>query len=155
MLEKPKINFIIDSLMFFIMMPLTGIGFLMKFVLIPGKERMAVYGRNVDLLFLGLDRHEWGTIHLCIAYILGALLAVHIALHFLWISNVLKQLIANRRMKLMAATAFILFCIALLLFPFMVKQHVQDVAHDKGYSPHQGKGYGLHRGKGMMMQFRD
>ena len=58
---------------------LAGIGFLMKFVLIPGKERFAVYGRNVDLFFLGFDRHEWGTLHLWLAFALIALMAVHIA----------------------------------------------------------------------------
>lgn len=144
MLGKQKINFIIDSLMFFIMMPLAGIGFLMKFILIPGKERMAVYGSNVDLFFLGLNRHEWGTIHLWIAYGLAALLVIHIALHFSWIASVLKQLIVNRRMKVIAAAAFILLCIALLLFPCMIKLNVQDVDH--------GEGYGQHRGRGMMMR---
>jgi len=33
---------------------LAGTGFLMKFVLIPGKDRFAVYGRNTDLFFFGL-----------------------------------------------------------------------------------------------------
>ena len=32
----------------------------MKYVLIPGKETFAVYGRHVELYLWGMDRHDWG-----------------------------------------------------------------------------------------------
>ena len=73
MAGKTQTNFIIDSLMVLSGSLLAGTGFLMKFVLIPGKDRFAVYGRNVDLFFLGLERHEWGTLHLWLAFALLAL----------------------------------------------------------------------------------
>ncbi len=50
--------------MFLCMMAIVGIGMLIKFILLPGKEAAVVYGRKVDLLLFGLDRHAWGTIHL-------------------------------------------------------------------------------------------
>ena len=83
MLKKTKINFTIDSLMLIVMMAIAGIGFLMKFILIPGKERWLVYGTNVELYWLGLDRHEWGTIHLWLGYILLFLLVLWIRWSFL------------------------------------------------------------------------
>jgi hypothetical protein len=43
-MDKGKINFLVDALMFLCMAALAGIGFLMKYVLIPGKEAWAVYG---------------------------------------------------------------------------------------------------------------
>ncbi len=53
-MSKSRAHFIIDAAMLLCGAALAGIGFLMKFVLIPGKERFVVYGRNVDLFFLAL-----------------------------------------------------------------------------------------------------
>jgi len=140
---KLKINFYIDALMFLVMMPLAGIGFLIKFVLIPGKERVLVYGRNVELLFLGLDRHEWGSIHLWIAYILGALLIAHICLHISWITGACKQLLTAPAGKLMALV-FLAICAFMLLFSFFVAPGVSDMqgGHFEG---HRGRGLGRMR----------
>ena len=79
---KGKLNFIIDALMFICMMAIAGLALLMKFILIPGKDRLAKYGRGVDLSLLGMDRHEWGTIHLAIGLALLGLLTLHIILHW-------------------------------------------------------------------------
>ena len=149
-MEKQKINFVVDACMFICMMPLAGIGFLMKFVLIPGKERMDVYGHNVDLFFLGLDRHEWGTIHLWIAYILLALLAAHIMLHLRWISALLEKLIAVRKKQVIAVVVFIVLCFFLLVFPFLIKPEVRDAGQGFQRDQHAGKGAGrgLMKGKG-------
>lgn len=88
---------------------LAGIGLLMKYVLVPGKEGMARYGRNVDLTLFGLDCHEWGAIHLWLAYGLCALLVVHLVLHLQWISAMLKRLIQRRRQLVAAAVLFFLY----------------------------------------------
>lgn len=140
--EKSKINFIVDACMFVCMMPLAGIGFLMKFVLIPGKDRMAVYGSNVDLFFLGLDRHEWGTIHLWIAFILLALLTAHIMLHLRWISALLGKLIVDRKKQVIAAVTFIVLCFFLLVFPLLIKPEVRDAGQGFQHDQHTGKGAG-------------
>ncbi len=39
--DKTKLNFVVDALMFMCMMAIIGLAFLMKFILIPGKERLA------------------------------------------------------------------------------------------------------------------
>jgi hypothetical protein len=57
-MTKSKWNFLIDVNMLLFMGIITGIGFLIKYTLIPGSERWDVYGRNVDLSFMGLDRHQ-------------------------------------------------------------------------------------------------
>ena len=66
MSDKPKVNFVIDAVMFLCMMAMLGIGLLMRFVLIPGKARLLQYGRDVVLYLAGMDRHEWVRIHLLI-----------------------------------------------------------------------------------------
>lgn len=139
-MEKLKINFVIDACMFICMMPLAGIGFLMKFVLVPGRERIAAYGRNVDLFFIGLDRHGWGTIHLWIACILLALLAVHIMLHFRWIAAVLEKLFSGSKKKVVAVVTVIMICFFLLLFPFFIRPEVHDAAAGPNHNQHAGKG---------------
>jgi hypothetical protein len=76
MIDKPKLNFIIDALMFLVMMAMAGLGFLMKYVLIPGKSRWVKYGRNVDLTLLSWDRHDWGELHLYLGFTLLSLPAL-------------------------------------------------------------------------------
>ena len=139
MSEKSKINFTIDSLMLIIMMAIAGIGFLIKFILIPGKERWLIYGTNVELYWLGLDRHEWGTIHLWLGYILLSLLVLHIILHVKWIINTYARTIANSVLKNICALLFVILCLVLITFSFFTA----PVVEDSGYANHQGHyGYG-------------
>ena len=41
-MDKPKVNIVIDALMFLCVTGIAGIGFLVKFVLLPGKQTVAV-----------------------------------------------------------------------------------------------------------------
>ena len=131
-MSRPKANFIIDAAMLLCGSALSGIGFLMKFVLIPGKERFAVYGRNVDLFFLGLDRHEWGTVHLLIAFILFALLVTHILLHLRFIANMTSGIIAGQRIRKIAAALFVLLSLLCALFAFVVQPEVREGGGGEG-----------------------
>ena len=56
-MEKSKLNLIIDGLLLLCITVIVGIGFLIKYVLVPGYQRWQIYNRNVDLFFWGLDRH--------------------------------------------------------------------------------------------------
>ena len=56
--NKVKLNFVIDALMFLCMAAIAGMGFLMKYVLLPGRESTIKYGRRVDLSLFGLYRHN-------------------------------------------------------------------------------------------------
>lgn len=51
--EKSKLNFVIDAFMFLVLMAMAGLGFLMNYILLPGKDRWVKYGRNVDLTLWG------------------------------------------------------------------------------------------------------
>ena len=132
MAGKTQTNFIIDALMLVAGSLLAGIGFLMKFVLIPGKDRFAVYGRNVDLFFLGLERHEWGTIHLWLAFTLIALLALHIALHLGWIIGMTSTMIAGRSAQTIIVAVFLILCILFALFAFVIQPEVREGGGGEG-----------------------
>jgi uncharacterized membrane protein len=81
-MNRSKLNLIIDGLMFLAMAAIAGLGFLIKYVMPPGPEKIVKYGRNVTLLFLGMDRHGWGRIHLVIGFVFLGLLALHIIIHW-------------------------------------------------------------------------
>ena len=134
MLDKSRINFLVDALMFVCMMAIAGLAFLMKFILIPGKERLAKYGRSVDLLLFGMDRHTWGTIHLALGFVLIGLLALHIILHWNAIVGLFQRLVANQKARQIIAPAFVLASVILLIAPLAVKPEIQEIG--KGRSAH-------------------
>jgi len=134
--DKAKLNFIIDALMFVCMTAIAGLGFLMKFILIPGKERWAKYGRSVELLFFGMDRHEWGTIHLGIAFTLIGLLALHVILHWKVIAGLFQKMVDNQKTRRLAAPAFAMVSLFLLFAPLAVKPEIQEIERGQGRLEH-------------------
>jgi len=95
-MEKSKLNLTIDGLLLLCIAAIVGIGLLIKYVLVAGYLRWEIYGRNVEMLFWGLDRHQWGTIHLVLGIVFLALLVLHIVLHWSMIIGIYIKLIPNR-----------------------------------------------------------
>jgi hypothetical protein len=131
MVDKPKLNFIFDALMFLVMMAMAGLGFLMKYVLIPGKERWVKYGRNVDLTLLGWDRHDWGDLHLYLGFTLLGLLILHIILHWKQIVGLFQRLIPPERRTLILLV-FLLLAALLIYFPFLMTPEVGELGRGLG-----------------------
>ncbi len=131
-MNKAKLNFAIDALMFLCMAAIAGMGFLMKYVLLPGRESTIKYGRRVDLSFLGLDRHDWGAVHLYLGFLLLALLVLHIVLHWNMIPGLFARLVANSRERWKIALIYAVVAAVLLLFPFLVSPRVEDAGAGEG-----------------------
>lgn len=125
-MDRPKINLIIDALMFLCIMAMAGIGLLIKFVLLPGKDTWAVYGRKVELFLFGMDRHQWGTIHFIIASVFLGLLALHIILHWGMVLSFYGRLIGNKVARRIVATGIVVISLFLVIFPLVVKPEVQE-----------------------------
>ena len=134
---KAKLNLIIDALLFLCLAAIAGIGLLMNYVLVPGFQRWEIYGRNVDLFFWGMDRHEWGAIHYVLARVLLALLVLHLALQWKIIVGICRRLIPSRPARWIAAAVLTGLAIFLLGFSTFVRPDVRERA--------QGKGRGEHR----------
>ena len=132
MSDKPKVNFVIDAVMFLCMMAMLGIGLLMRFVLIPGKARLLQYGRDVDLYLAGMDRHEWGRIHLIIGCVLLGLLVLHIILHWKMILNMYGRLIGRKRARRIVTAVFISACVSAVVSSFVVGPEVRERARGEG-----------------------
>ena len=146
-MKKSKLNLIIDALLLLCIAAITGIGLLMKYVLVPGYQRWEIYGRNVNLFLWGLDRHQWGTIHFIVGLVLIALLVLHVILHWPMVINIYRRLIPNRFARWI--TAFVLVCITILLFifSFLVKPEISE--------GRQGKNRGWRRCESRYVQTKD
>jgi hypothetical protein len=125
-MDKSKLNFIISALMFLCLMAMAGLGFLMKFVLLPGRKAMVEYGRPVELTYLGWDRHDWGDLHSYLAFALLSLLAFHLILHRKKLRGLFERLIPSPRMRTRLAFGFLIVCVLLAYFPFLITPRVED-----------------------------
>lgn len=126
-MERSKVNLVIDALMFFCVMAMTGIGLLVKFVLLPGKDTWAVYGRKVELFLFGMERHQWGTIHMIIAFVFLGLTVLHIILHWKMILSLYPRLIRSRVARRIIAVIIVIGGLFFVVFPFVLKPEVQEV----------------------------
>ncbi len=125
MMDKSKVNLVIDAVMFLCVMAIAGIGLLIKYVLLPGKETAAVYGRKVDLFLFEMDRHAWGMIHLIIAFVFLGLLTLHVVLHWNMILSVYRKLIGSAVARRIVAITIFISGIFLVASPFFVKPEIQ------------------------------
>lgn len=125
-MKKSKLNLIIDALLLLCIAAIAGIGFLIKYVLVPGFQRWEIYNRNVDLSYWGIDRHEWGSIHFTIALTFLVLLIIHIVLHWPVIINIYCKLIPNSLVRRVIAVIIICLVILLVIFPLFVEPEVQE-----------------------------
>ncbi len=115
-MKKWQINFVIDALLFLILAFMVGQGFLVKYVLLPGAESIERFGVNYQFHWLGLDRHQWGTIHLILGISFVVLVVVHIFLHWKVVKNMLCCLIPKKNLRVGIVIAFLLFSLIGLLF---------------------------------------
>lgn len=130
--DKPRINFIIDLAMLIVFAALIGVGLLIKFTLIPGQERWLVFGRNFELTFWGLDRHEWGTIHLIIGIVLFILFVLHIVFHWNMIKCLFRKYIQSLALRTFTVVFSLLLSFLLVVFPFFVEPERESVFRGEG-----------------------
>lgn len=131
-MKKSTINFIINAVMFICMSAIAGIGFLIKYTLITGQERWVKYGENIELYVLGMDRHEWGLIHLILGFILLGLLALHVILHWTQIVCIYNRICQKKAVRKLITLLFGAICALLLLLPFVIKPTVVSLDRGQG-----------------------
>lgn len=111
-MERNKLNFIIDALMFVAFAAIIFIGLMLGFV-IPTGEVPAP-----QKYLWGLHRHDWGNIHLYLSLSLIALFIVHIILHWSWIKATAKKYLGNVSMLwALVLASFVLLFLLWLFYP--------------------------------------
>lgn len=128
--KKNKTNFYIDIAMFLVMGALIGIGILIKYVLLPGQERWKLLGENMELTFLGLGRHEWGTIHLILGGALFVLLILHIVFHWKTIKCFFRRYVASLQGRQILTVVTVVLFLFLAVFPVFVTPEKEAI--DRG-----------------------
>ena len=136
-MKKSKWNLIIDAVLLLCTAAIVGIGLLMKYVLIAGYQRWEVYNSNVELYFWGMDRHQWGTIHLIIGLVFLGLLVLHIILHWSMIVGIYKCLIPNRLLRYIVMVILIAVTVILLVFSWFVSPEQIERGGGRGSYWHQ------------------
>jgi hypothetical protein len=131
-MRKSVFNFTINTVMALCMSAIIGIGFLIKYTLIPGQERWAIYGGPTELFWLGMDRHEWGMLHLILGFVLLGLLVLHIIVHWKVITNVYNKIIKEPLIKKAVVLVFITLCAVMILFPFFIKPDIEPIKKGSG-----------------------
>jgi len=142
--DKSKLNLSIDITMLLLIMPIAGIGFLIKYVLIPGVQRNILYGNNVDLEFWGLTRHQWGIIHLTLCIIFLGLLILHIIFHWKMIVCILQRMIPDKSLRIAVASLITTISLLTISFPLFVKpiiverEPLHKNRHDRNNNAYSG-----------------
>jgi hypothetical protein len=131
-MDKPKLNFIIDALMFLCLMAMAGLGLLIKYALPSGRDMWAKYGSNLQFSWLGWDRHDWGDIHLYLAFALLSLLVIHLILHWQQILGLFQRLVPDVRRRNRIALDCLLLSLLLIYFPFLITPYKQGRGGGRG-----------------------
>lgn len=125
-MKRPQLNALIDAVAFVAFLLLASTGFLLEYQLRAGSGGLESHGggrgaagRSIALLW-GLTRHEWGHVHYWIAWVLLAIMAVHLFLHWKWIVYTVrgKQSDASGYRLAMGSVALV-FLVLLTAAPFM------------------------------------
>ena len=132
MKNRGVLNFVIDLLLFINLAFIAGIGFLMNYTLLPGRERVLKYGDNTELYFLGLDRHQWGDIHQVAGFVLLGLIVLHIIFHWKIIVCLARKVFPQKILRLGLTAVLIVIVSVFLSFTFVItptKSEQADYLH--------------------------
>jgi Domain of unknown function (DUF4405) len=135
-MTKGKLNFVIDAIMFLCLMAIVGLGFMMEYVMPPGRRLWEIYGSNPNITWLGGDRHDWGDIHFYLALAFLTLLVLHIVLHWSQILGLFHRLVPNPRTRFKVALTFLLISLLLIYFPFVITPMKQARGRGLGRGHH-------------------
>lgn len=124
--DRAKLNLVVDIILFLVLMGMAGIGFLIKYTLLSGEKRNIIYGQNVNLELLGLDRHQWGTIHLVVSITFIVFIVLHIILHWKLIGCFFRRLIPSRTPRIVFISFLSVVSIFLFVFAFLFEPAIVE-----------------------------
>ncbi|MEW6199831.1 MAG: DUF4405 domain-containing protein [Planctomycetota bacterium] len=129
---------LIDVLTALVMLAMIVSGLVVRYVLPTGSGGR---GGGRGLVLWGLDRHDWGDVHFWLAVAVGALLVLHVALHWRWACATVRQMLRRGERAQLTSLAMLnlygvgfLAAVVLLIGGFLLVAHnnVQAVAGEGG-----------------------
>jgi len=85
-MRRNTLNYVVDGATFLSMCSVAVTGVILKWVLPPGTQREG-------LTLFGWLRHDWGEVHFWTTVSLGALVVLHVILHWQWVCTTTARLI--------------------------------------------------------------
>jgi len=134
-----KINLVIDGIMLILLTMMAGMGFLIKYVLVPGFKRNALYGLDVELYFWGLDRHQWGCIHLYISFVFLFLMLLHIILHWKMIVCIFRKMVPRKAARIGIAVCIGVISLVFAIAPLLVSPDIAPLQTKNTHSRNGGR----------------
>ncbi len=98
-MQRYKINAIVDFLMFMVFVVCAYSGFVLHFL----SKRIPTLGAGSSdrglfhIVCMGLNGHNWATMHIWAGWAFSALIILHLALHFRWILRIPRFLRKNNK----------------------------------------------------------
>jgi hypothetical protein len=126
-MNKSKLNLCIDALIFLFIAAQAGLGLVIKYVLIPGREAWTKYGRQIEISWLGLDRPAWIEVQLYLLFLLLGLLALHVIFQWRTILGLLAGLIPQPLSRLGVLSIFLVSAVTPLVLPLLITPEVNEV----------------------------
>ncbi len=96
-MKKNTLKYVIDAALFLVVTTVAALGLLLGFIIPRGRG-----GRE---FFLGLNRHDWGDLHLSLALLLFILLPLHLWLNWTWIVQSSQRYLGPRWKNILWAMA--------------------------------------------------
>ena len=87
-MKRVYLNLAVDAAAAVLFLGMLATGFLLRFPLPPGSQKTHI--------LWGLTRHQWGTVHTWLSFLLVAVLLVHVALHWSWITGIVRHRLGRR-----------------------------------------------------------
>lgn len=126
-IKRSSLNFAIDYLLALTFCAMGGLGILLLTAVPPTRILRDSGIADNRVLLWGLDRHQWGYIHLMVALIFMALLLAHIYFHWPQISCLFRRWTKSKPTKrFVLGPIFILTCLLLLGIPCLLKPALQE-----------------------------
>ena len=147
-MSKNKLHLLVDVLAYLCMVALASTGLALIYRLPHGSPRDG-------LTLLGLDRHGWGGVHWYLAVGLLSLVALHVVLHWKWVTNTVGALVRSRAARRAGAGAggavtlivLGLVAAAVVALPWLIAVERGEAGSGRG-SEGQGHGAGGHAVRG-------
>lgn len=121
-MKRSSINFLIDYLLAFCFCAMGGVGILLLTAVPPTRIMREETIFSERAILWGLDRHQWGFIHLTLALLVLFLLFLHVYFHWQQIKCLYRRWTDRHPVKqFVLGPLFLLTCIALLGIPCFLK----------------------------------
>jgi len=146
-MRKISLNLVIDLLLFLCLSAIAGIGFLIKYILIIGQETIVKYGENIQLEFFGMDRHEWGEVHLVVGVIVLILIVLHLVFHWQLVKSMIKKVFGKSALNTGIVIAFVLICVLFIFAPFLVNPDMTKKERKGRHQQFENKKHGKKKNK--------